>query len=110
SQNNEPMAGQEFRPPSIARLPCTVVMSSAVQLHDELRARTIKIQHVTVERMLAGGICSLRNFGSLSVAKKYAQAQSPSFSAIELDPRLILTVNVSSEKGFVDASPHSSPR
>jgi hypothetical protein len=57
----------------------------------------------------AGEICSLRNFGSVSVAKEYVQAASPSFAAIERDPRgLILTVNVSSEKGFVDA-PHLNP-
>jgi hypothetical protein len=54
-------------------------------------------------------ICSPRNFGSLSVAKEYAQAQSPSFAAIERDPRrLILTVQASFEKGFVDA-PHLNP-
>jgi hypothetical protein len=58
---------------------------------------------------VGGEICSPRNFGSLSVAKEYAQAQSPSFAAIERDPRrLIVTVNVSSEKGFVDA-PHLNP-
>jgi hypothetical protein len=58
---------------------------------------------------VGGEICSPRNFGSLSVAKEYAQAQSPSFTAIERDPRrLILTVQASSEKGFVDA-PHLNP-
>jgi hypothetical protein len=54
-------------------------------------------------------ICSLRNFGSVSVAKECVQAASPSFAVIERDPRrLILTVNASSEKGFVDA-PHLNP-
>jgi hypothetical protein len=58
---------------------------------------------------VGGEICIPRNFGSLSVAKEYVQAQSPSFAAIERDPRgLILIVNVSSEKGFVDA-PHLNP-
>ncbi len=56
-----------------------------------------------------GGICSPRNFGSVSVAKEYVQAQSPSFAAIERDPRgLILTVNASSEKCGCP-SPQSSP-
>ena len=50
---------------------------------------------------VGGEICSPRNFGSVSVAKEYVRAQSPSFAAIERDPRrLILTVNASSEKGF----------
>jgi len=58
---------------------------------------------------VGGEICSPRNFGSLSVAKEYAQAQWPSFAAIERDPRRsILTVSVSFEKGFVDA-PHLNP-
>ena len=58
---------------------------------------------------VGGEICIPRNFGSLSVAREYVQAQSPFFAAIERDPRgLILTVNVSSEKGFVDA-PHLNP-
>jgi hypothetical protein len=50
---------------------------------------------------VGGEICSPRNFGSVSVAKEYVRAQSPSFAAIERDPRrLILTVNASSENGF----------
>ena len=50
---------------------------------------------------VGGEICSPRNFGSVSVAKEYVRAQSPSFAAIKRDPRrLILTVNASSEKGF----------
>src|SRR6187397_825621 len=58
---------------------------------------------------VAGEICSPQNFGSVSVAKEYVQAQSPSFAAIERDPRrLILTVNACSEKGFSDA-PHLNP-
>jgi hypothetical protein len=58
---------------------------------------------------VGGEICSPRNFGSLSVAKEDAQAQSPSFAAIERDPRrFILTVQASSEKGFADA-PHLNP-
>jgi hypothetical protein len=45
--------------------------------------------------------CSLRNFGSVSVAKEYVQAHSPFFAAIERDPqRFILTINVSFEKPF----------
>src|SRR5437667_3695333 len=55
----------------------------------------------------------LRNSGSVSVAKEYVPAPSPSFAAIENDPqRLILTLNASSEKSFPpDApSPQSSPR
>ena len=43
----------EFRPRLIASLACTVVMPAAVQLDGELCARTIEIQDVTVERMLA---------------------------------------------------------
>ena len=58
---------------------------------------------------VAGEICSPRNFGSVGVAKEHVLAQSPSFAAIERDPReLILTVNVSCEKGLVDA-PHLNP-
>ena len=58
---------------------------------------------------VGGEICISRNFGSLSVAKESVQAQSPSFAAIERDRRgLILTADLSSEKGFVDA-PHLNP-
>jgi hypothetical protein len=53
SQNKDSMPGQEFRSRSIASLACTVVMPAAVQLDGELCARTIEIQDVTVERMLA---------------------------------------------------------
>jgi hypothetical protein len=57
----------------------------------------------------AGEICSLRNFGSVSVAKEYVQAQSPSFAVIEPDPqRLVLTINLSSEKPFTN-TPHLNP-
>lgn len=50
---------------------------------------------------VGGEICIQRNFGSLGVAKEHVQAQSPSSVAIERDPRgLILTLNVSSEKGL----------
>ena len=57
----------------------------------------------------AGEICSLRNFGFASVAKEYVQAASPSFAAIERDPqRLILIINLSSEKPFSNA-PHLNP-
>ena len=34
----------------------------------------------------AGEICSLRNFDSVSVAKEYVPAASPSFATIERDP------------------------
>ena len=58
---------------------------------------------------VGGEICILRNSGFVSVAKEYVPAQLPSFAAIERDPRrLILTVNVSSEKWFVGA-PHLNP-
>jgi hypothetical protein len=53
SQHNDSIAGQEFRARSIANLACSVVMPSAVQFDSQLRARTIKIQDVIVERMLA---------------------------------------------------------
>jgi hypothetical protein len=54
-------------------------------------------------------ICSLRNFGSVNVAKEHVQAQSPSFAAIERDPqRFILAIKASSEKPFTDA-PHLNP-
>ena len=57
----------------------------------------------------AGEICSLRNLGSVSVAKEYVQAASPSFAAIERDPqRLILIINSSSEKPFTN-TPHLNP-
>jgi hypothetical protein len=60
---------------------------------------------------VGGEICSPQNFGSVSVAKEYVQAQSPSFAAIERDPRrLILTVNASSERVFGCPSPQSSFR
>jgi len=50
---------------------------------------------------VGGEICSSRNFSSMTVAKEYVQAQSPSFAAIERGPRrLILTVNASPGKGF----------
>ena len=48
-------------------------------------------------------ICSLRNFGSASVAKERVQAQLPSFAALERDPqRSTLAINASSEKPFAD--------
>ena len=57
----------------------------------------------------AGEICSLRNFGSVSVAKEYVQAASPSSAATERDPqRLILAINSSSEKPFTN-TPHLNP-
>src|SRR5947207_1256122 len=60
---------------------------------------------------VGGEICSSRNFGSVSVANEYVQAQSPSFAAIERGPRrLILSINASPEKGFRMPSPQSSPR
>jgi hypothetical protein len=37
-----------------------------------------------------GEICSQRSFGSVSVAKKCVQAQSPYFAAIERDPPINL--------------------
>ena len=58
---------------------------------------------------VGGEICSLRNFGSASVAKERVQAQSPSFAVIERDPqRLTRTINASSEKPFAD-TPHLNP-
>jgi hypothetical protein len=57
----------------------------------------------------AAEICSLRNFGFVSVAKEYVQAASPSFAAIERDPqRLILTIHSSSEKPVTN-TPHLNP-
>jgi len=54
-------------------------------------------------------ICSLRNFGSVSVAKERVQAQLPSFAALERDPqRSTLAINASSEKPFAD-TPHLNP-
>ena len=54
-------------------------------------------------------ICSLRNFGSASVAKERVQAQLPSFAALERDPqRSTLAINASSEKPFAD-TPHLNP-
>jgi hypothetical protein len=51
-----------------------------------------------------GEICSLRNFGSVSVAKEYVQAASPSFAAIERDPqRMTLIIKLSPEKPFTNA-------
>jgi hypothetical protein len=58
SQHNKSMAGQEFRPRSIASLVRRIVMPAAVQLDGELCARTIEIQDVTVERMLAAKFVS----------------------------------------------------
>jgi len=50
-------------------------------------------------------ICSLRNFGSVSVAKERVQAQLPSFAALERDPqRSTLAI----EKPFAD-TPHLNP-
>ena len=61
---------------------------------------------------VVGEIWSLRNFGSVSVAKEYVQAVSPSFAAIERDPqRITLIIKLSSEKLFTNApSLQSSPR
>ena len=53
SQHNDSMASQKLGPRSIAILARTVVVPAAVQLDAELRAWTIEIQDVTVERMLA---------------------------------------------------------
>ena len=53
SQHNDSMPSQKFRACSVANLACTVVMSSAVQLDSQLCARTIKIQDIIVEWMLA---------------------------------------------------------
>ena len=63
-------------------------------------------------RDVGGEICSLQNFGSVSVAKECVQAQSASFAAIERDAqRFILTINASSQKPFCTRpSPQSSPR
>lgn len=63
-------------------------------------------------RDVGGEICSLQNFGSVSVAKECVQAQSASFAAIERDSqRFILTINASSQKPFCTRpSPQSSPR
>jgi hypothetical protein len=50
---------------------------------------------------VGGEIYVSQNFCSLSVAKEYVQAESPSFAAIERDSqRFILTMNASSEKSF----------
>jgi len=58
---------------------------------------------------VGGEICSLRSFGSVSVAKEPVQVQSPSFAAIGRDPqRFILTIDTSSEKPFAD-TPHLNP-
>lgn len=59
---------------------------------------------------VGGEIYILRNSGSVSVAKEYVPAQSPSFAAIERDPqRLILRLNASSEKPFPPDAPHLNP-
>jgi hypothetical protein len=56
-----------------------------------------------------GEICSLRNFGSVSVARESVQAQSPSFPTIERDSqRFILTIKRIFRKEFPDA-PHLNP-
>ena len=50
---------------------------------------------------VGGEICSPRNFGSVSVAKEYVQAQWPSCEAIECDPQQSILINtVSSESGL----------
>jgi len=52
---------------------------------------------------VGGEICSPRNFGSASVAKEYAQAESPSLAAIEHDPqRFILTHQRVFQKAFCE--------
>ena len=53
SQHNDSMPSQEFRARSIANLASTAVMSAAVQFDSQLCARTIEIQDVIVERVLA---------------------------------------------------------
>jgi len=53
SQHDDSMASEEFRARSIANFTGTVVMSSAVLFDSQLCARTIEIQDVFVERMLA---------------------------------------------------------
>jgi hypothetical protein len=53
SQHNDSMASQEFRSRPIANLPCTIVMSTAIQFNGQLCAGTIEIQDVVVEGMLA---------------------------------------------------------
>ena len=60
SQHNDSMPSQKFRACSVANLACTVVMSSAVQFDSELCARTIEIQDVTVERMLAAKLIACK--------------------------------------------------
>ena len=56
-----------------------------------------------------GETYTLRNFSSVSVAKEYVQAASPSFAAIERDPqRMTLIITLSSEKPFTNA-PHLNP-
>jgi len=86
SQHDNSMASQKFRARSVANLACTVVMSSAVQLDSQLCVRAIEIQDVIVEWMLAAKFMPPQNFDSVSVAKEYVRAQSPSFAAIERDP------------------------
>ena len=57
----------------------------------------------------AGEICSLRNFGSVSVARESVQAESPSFATIERDSqRFILSMKRIFRKEFPDA-PHLNP-
>jgi hypothetical protein len=53
SQHYDSIAGQDFRARSITNLACTIVMSATVQFDRQLCARTIEIQNVIAERMLA---------------------------------------------------------
>jgi hypothetical protein len=53
SQHNDSMTSQEFRAHSIADLARAIVMSSAVQFDSHLRVRTIEIEDVIVEWVLA---------------------------------------------------------
>jgi hypothetical protein len=53
SQHNDAMASQEFLPRLIPNLAHTEVMPTAIQFDSQLCARTIEIQHVVIEWMLA---------------------------------------------------------
>jgi hypothetical protein len=53
SQHNDSMPSQKLGPRSIMILARTVVMPAAIQFDSELCARTIEIQNVIFERMLA---------------------------------------------------------
>src|SRR5215211_2797074 len=108
-QHNDSMASQEFRSRPIAKLPCTMVMSTAIQFDGQLCAGRIEIQDVVSEGMLPAKFMACKiPVPQVSPKNAFRLRGLLSQQSSAIHKILVLTTSARSEKPFTH-TPHLNP-